>query len=56
MVSSNRRNGKYENRNWLIIQLDIPNCETVKLSDSLKYVNKEHSSISSSNNQNELII
>ena len=56
MVSSNRRNGKYENRNWLLIRLDIPNCKTVKLSDSLKYVNKEHSSISSSNNQNELII
>ena len=28
----------------------------MKLSDSLKYVNKERSSISSSNNQNELII
>ena len=28
----------------------------MKLSDSLIYVNKEHSSISSSNNQNELII
>ena len=56
MVSSNRRNGKYADWNWLLIQLDIPNCETVKLSDSLKYVNKEHSSILSSNNQNELII
>ena len=42
--------------NWWLIQLDIPNCETVVLSDSLKYVNEEHSSLSSSNNHNELII